>query len=128
MQLAVFDAGERLCEQTPDFLRTKWADVRRVSSNAHILYTASGNNVVAPGADFHLYKKFIADDVSALFKMALLYAWSLFSCSPAFQKISIRSLAPADAHDCAYRRSVSSGGDGTLVPSPHRTRGRKRGA
>jgi len=127
-QLAIVDAGERPYERTPDFLRTKWADVRRVWSNAHILYTASGQKVVALGADLHLYKTFIADDVSVLFKMAVLYAWSLFSCSPTFLQISIRSLAPADAHEGGYRGSLSSGAGGTPAPSPQRNRGRKRGA
>ena len=59
-------------------------------SNAHILYTASGRIVVALGADLHLYKTFIADDVSVPFKMAVLYAWSLFSCSPTILQFSIR--------------------------------------
>jgi len=127
-QLSIVDGGERPYERTPDFLRTKWADVRRVWSNAHILYTASGQNVVALGAYLHLYKTFIADDVSVLFKMAVLYAWSLFSCSPTFLQFSIRSLAPADAHEGGYRGSLSSGAGGTPAPSPQRTRGRKRGA
>jgi len=127
-QPAIVDAGERPYERTPDFLRTKWADVRRVWFNAHILYTASGQNVIALGADLHLYKTFIADDVSVQFKMAVLYAWSIFSCSPTFLQFSIPSLAPADAHEGGYRGSLSSGAGGTPAPSPKRTRGRKRGA
>jgi len=37
-------------------------------------------------------------------------------------------LAPADAHEGEYRVSLSPGADGTLSPSPQRTRGRNRGA
>jgi len=37
-------------------------------------------------------------------------------------------LAPADAYEGGYRGSLSSGAGGTPALSPHRTRGRKRGA